>query len=495
MTSAQVCGTQNISQFNAMLYRPLYWYGNDYKPTIDYDYSIGEQPTFSDNNQTVTIKLNPWKWSNGESVTSRDAMFWINLYKADPSQELLRLRAWLLPGQRDQHAGAEPADVGPASQQGLQPGVVHLQRAVADLSAPAGVGPDARCRSRRPSRTTATCPIPPRPARSPSTSSSTRSQRSSARGRPLRCGASSTGRSGFRASPPTARSRWFRTRTTRARPKPTISKLVELPFTSDAAIFNEIRSGGPVRDHDRRTCPPQYAPQSSTVEGEGYELQPGRELLGQLLPVQPEQPEGRADLQPAVLPPGVPAPDRSAGLDQRLPARHRDPHLRTGPRVPGEPAGQRQRVDEPVRVLDASRGARSFRATAGRSCPNGTTTCEHPGTAANECGAGITAGEGISFNIDYQSGVAAIESEMNDLEAQAKRVGININLTTHPFDDRDRYRDRVPAEPARLRVAGRRTGAPAGSTARTSCPTGESAVRRRARSPTTAATATRRRPS
>lgn len=86
MTYAQVCGTQNISQLNAMLYRPLYWYGNDYKPTIDYGYSIGQQPTFSDSDQTVTIKLNPWKWSDGEPVTSRDVMLWINLYKADPAK-------------------------------------------------------------------------------------------------------------------------------------------------------------------------------------------------------------------------------------------------------------------------------------------------------------------------------------------------------------------------------------------------------------------------
>ncbi len=64
----------------------------------------------------------------------------------------------------------------------------------------------------------------------------------------------------------------------------------------------------------------------------------------------------------------------------------------------------------------------------------GSTTCQHPGTAANECGAGITAGEGISFNLDYQSGVTTLASEMNDLAAQAKRVGIGIQLTSHPFD-------------------------------------------------------------
>jgi len=64
----------------------------------------------------------------------------------------------------------------------------------------------------------------------------------------------------------------------------------------------------------------------------------------------------------------------------------------------------------------------------------GSTTCKSPGTAANECGAGIRAGEGISFNLDYQSGVATLQSEMNDLVAQAKKVGINIYLTSHPFD-------------------------------------------------------------
>ena len=61
--------------------------------------------------------------------------------------------------------------------------------------------------------------------------------------------------------------------------------------------------------------------------------------------------------------------------------------------------------------------------------PGGTTTCQNP----TLCGAGIKAGEGISFNIDYQSGVVAVQNEMNDLDAQAKKIGINIDLTTHPF--------------------------------------------------------------
>jgi peptide/nickel transport system substrate-binding protein len=61
--------------------------------------------------------------------------------------------------------------------------------------------------------------------------------------------------------------------------------------------------------------------------------------------------------------------------------------------------------------------------------PNGTTTCQNPSL----CGTGISKGEGISFNIDYQSGVVAVQNEMNDLASQAKKLGISINLTSHPF--------------------------------------------------------------
>ncbi|HEX3801883.1 MAG TPA: ABC transporter substrate-binding protein, partial [Solirubrobacteraceae bacterium] len=61
--------------------------------------------------------------------------------------------------------------------------------------------------------------------------------------------------------------------------------------------------------------------------------------------------------------------------------------------------------------------------------PGGTTTCQNP----SECGTGISKGEGIAFNIDYESGVVSLQDEMNDLQSQAKKLGITINLTSHPF--------------------------------------------------------------
>ena len=39
---------------------------------------------YSDGNKTVTINLNHYVWSNGETVTAQDVAFWLNIYRTDP---------------------------------------------------------------------------------------------------------------------------------------------------------------------------------------------------------------------------------------------------------------------------------------------------------------------------------------------------------------------------------------------------------------------------
>src|ERR1700691_5756837 len=63
------------SAFNQMLYRPLYWFGTGAAPTMNTSLSLAYAPTFSGN--TVTIKLKPYKWSNGQAVTAQNVMFWL----------------------------------------------------------------------------------------------------------------------------------------------------------------------------------------------------------------------------------------------------------------------------------------------------------------------------------------------------------------------------------------------------------------------------------
>jgi peptide/nickel transport system substrate-binding protein len=76
------------------LYRPLYFAGNGTSPTIDNQLSLAYPPVWSDNNQTVTIHLKHYLWSDGQPVTSRDVEFFLNLVQAGKSQD-----AWYVPGE------------------------------------------------------------------------------------------------------------------------------------------------------------------------------------------------------------------------------------------------------------------------------------------------------------------------------------------------------------------------------------------------------------
>ena len=73
----------NLSQFQQLMYRPLYWFGNNGTASIQPSLSLAQNPVYSDNNQTVVIKLKNYKWSNGEAVNATDVMFWMNMMHAE----------------------------------------------------------------------------------------------------------------------------------------------------------------------------------------------------------------------------------------------------------------------------------------------------------------------------------------------------------------------------------------------------------------------------
>jgi peptide/nickel transport system substrate-binding protein len=193
-----VCDDQNINQLMYMLYRPLYWYGNNYRPTIDYDYSNGQTPQFSGGGQTVTIKLNSWKWADGESVTSRDLVFWMNLIKANPAEWCGYVPGYF-PDNVISYSAPNPSTF-----------VLHFSKAYSptwvtydELSqlTPIPLAWDRTSLSqpgRRPTMDISRTPR--RPVRWRYTSSSTDRQRIWAPGHRRRCVRWSTGRSGWRTS-------------------------------------------------------------------------------------------------------------------------------------------------------------------------------------------------------------------------------------------------------------------------------------------------------
>jgi peptide/nickel transport system substrate-binding protein len=66
--------------------------------------------------------------------------------------------------------------------------------------------------------------------------------------------------------------------------------------------------------------------------------------------------------------------------------------------------------------------------------PGGTSTCQSPGTAASDCGAGITAGEQLSFNFAYTSGQASLDDQEAAIQSTEEQAGIRLNLKSEPFN-------------------------------------------------------------
>jgi peptide/nickel transport system substrate-binding protein len=427
MYSPQVCGTQNINQLMFNMFRPLYWYGNNYRPTIDYGYSIGQQPQFSGGGKTVTIHLNTWKWADGESVTSRDLVFWLNMMKADPATEWCGYVPGYFPDNVTSYSAPNP-----------QTFVLHFTKAYnptwvlydelsqltpiplawdrTSLSQPAPTSDNGHLPDTTKAGALAVYKFLDGQAKDLGTWAT--SPLWKVVDGPFRLADfASNGQVTFVPNPDYSGS-----------PKPSISKLVTLPYTSEAAVYNEVRSAGPSAI-TIASVPQQYAPQVSALEAEGYDYNKAASYSFNYFPLNFHNPKVgpifsqlyfRQAFQHLI--------DQQGWIDAFL-FHTANPTYGPIPPSPPSPLVNAALLSTNPYPFSVSAAQQLLSSHGWKVVPGGSTTCENP----TLCGTGITKGEGISFNIDYASGVVALEDEMNDLQAQARKIGININLTTHPF--------------------------------------------------------------
>ena len=84
--SPQNSSVNNISQFQYLMYRPLYMFGfpSNNKTTLNPTLSLASAPTYGSGDTTATVALKSnYKWSNGESVTADDVLFFLNMLHAE----------------------------------------------------------------------------------------------------------------------------------------------------------------------------------------------------------------------------------------------------------------------------------------------------------------------------------------------------------------------------------------------------------------------------
>ncbi len=428
--SPQVCSTMNYGQFTYLMYRPLYWFGNNNSPTVDPSYSIANMPTFSGGGKTVTVTLKHWMWSDGEQVTSRDVEFWMNMMFAEKDN-------WC-----DYTPGYFPDNVVSMSYPNSSTVVFHMKQAYNptwfvynELSqvTPLPMAWDVTAKGQAaPSPSAANLPDTT-PAGAAKVYTYLNSQ--------------ATDVASYATSPywSIVDGPWkLKSFTTTGEvtmvpnpdysgsPKPILSQFVEVPFTSDEAMLNEIKSGGPSA-LSMAELPDEFLPQLSSVEAEGYTavnfpdfsfaffpLNMGNPIFGPVF----SQLYFRQAFEHLV--------DQKGWVDKILDG-YGVPTYGPVPLAPPNSFADSFETSDPF-AFSVSQAASLLKSHGWADVGSGQVAyCAKPGSGPGDCGAGVPKGLKLKFGILLQSGAVITSEEMDDLKSQANQVGIDLVLTLAPF--------------------------------------------------------------
>jgi peptide/nickel transport system substrate-binding protein len=414
--------TTNVEQFQFLMYRPLYWFGKSGEPVVNESLSLADPPSWSANGKVVTIQLKPYKWSDGETVDASDVAFWQNLVTAEKANwaayvpgsypdnvvgtkvvssdkiEFILNRAWNqrwflynelsqvtpLPAAWDiTHTGAKAGSGGCATSKAKCPAVYKFLTAQAKAvhtyaSNPLWQVVDGPWKLSQ-YQTTGYSVFVPNP----------------------------------RYSGPV---------------KPTLSKFIEQPFTTESAEYNDITSG---RGPDVGYLPFADLPQKSRLASLGYTLAPWTPWETNYFPENFNGPHGaifrqlyvRQALQMVMDQPGV---IKSVYHGYAFPV--------YGP-VPAHPKNPfADSFEEHNPYPFSPTKAKKLITSHGWTIEHGVATCTSPGSGASHCGSGVKAGATMNFNLQYEAGVPEIDQSMKIYKSNAALAGIKINLSQAPFD-------------------------------------------------------------
>jgi peptide/nickel transport system substrate-binding protein len=430
-TSSEFISVSNLEDFGWMLYRPLYWFGTGAAPTLNSSLSLANYPTFSGNKVTVTLK--PYKWSNGQPVTAQNVMFWLNMLTAVGSLD------W-------------------GAYTGFPNTVVSNIKVVSPTELTMTMDKAYSQNWFVYNELSQITPMPEawdRTASGPSHCSTTVSDCAAvysyldSQSKDLGTYASSPlwgvvdGPFKLTAFNADGHLTMVPNKSYSGPVKPKLSEFKEVPFTTDAAEYDVLRAPtssssltvGYIPTEDLPAKPLNAAVGSNPVPG--YYLGPQvtwgvsyytvneqstisdhaaifkqlyfRQALAYLI----DQP---ADLA---------GPLRGYGVTQNGP-------VGSYPATSWLSAQAKKGVTFPY---DPAKAKALLTSHGWSVAPSGTTTCAKPGTAAGDCGAGITTGSALSFTFAYATGLSWVQSELEQLQSSAASVGIKLNLKPEPFDN------------------------------------------------------------
>ncbi len=413
----------NLFDFQYLMYRPLYWFGQNGQPTVDYSISLANPPTIS--GQTLTITLKHYMWSNGQPVTASDVMFWLNMELAEPA-----------------NYGAYTGF--PANMTNIH--VVNsteLQMTMSKPYSPTWVVYNDLSQ---------VVPMPAawdRTASGPSNCDTTVSDCTAVYNYLNKQAEDVTGYvnspiwgivdgpwqlSAFNAD---GHVTFVPNKSYSGPVKPKLSAFEEVPFTTDSAEYDVLRSPSASTKIDFGYLPDQDAPAKPANAAVGTNPVPGYTLA-------PLYPWG---IDYYALNYQSTDGDHAAIFKQLYFREAMAYLLNQAAIIAGPLRGYGAATVGPVAATPTTKWLSAtgrkgdpfpFNPTKAKDLlsshgwtvtPGGTTTCADP----SKCGAGIAAGSALNFNMQYLSGTAWVQEAMTELQSNAAALGIKLNLQPKPL--------------------------------------------------------------
>jgi peptide/nickel transport system substrate-binding protein len=417
----------NIYNFEWQMWPPMYYAPDGSTPTVDPTLSPANAPVWSNGDKTMTITVKPWKWSDGQTLSSKDLLFTFEIIEAGVKASPANWAPYV--------PGYFPSTVTSMSTPNATTIVINMSKPVnptwmeEDILRAVPIMPAAAWSKDSANGPTLDFTNPANAAKifayltaqSKSLSTYASNPLWQTVDGPYRLSAFNDATGAFDMVPNPSYSG------PHATPE---SNYAGVPFTSNAAEWNAVETGSV----DIGYVPEGDVPQIPRLKGLGYNYY-GLPDFGNWFVVYNFK-DTTGDFASVVsqlyFRQAMQHLEDQAGQIKAYYNGDGDPAYGPLPAYPRSPFLPSDAASNPYpfSVTDA---ISLLKANGWNVVANGTDTCAKPGTGTGECGVGIPAGTKLAFNLIYNT-TSPIPQQVDDLAADAKAAGIELSLSGSNFN-------------------------------------------------------------
>lgn len=416
----------NISNLQYLLYKPLFYFGKGQNPVVNLPESVGNQPTWSSDGKTVTVTLKNYTWSNGKPVTAQDVQFWQNMITANKANW-----AAYVPGSYPDNVVSTTV-VNPKTIQ------FHLNKAYShkwflynelsqvtpmpmawDVTAVNGAPGSGGCTASAPKKCVAVYNFLTAQAKKGVSTYASSPIWTIVDGPWKLQSIDNTGKTVMVPNPKYT-----------GPDKPHLSKFVQLPFTTDTAEYNQLRSGNGI---DIGYIPNADVAQKSLLANKGYTFKPWIDFGFNYFVTNMNNPKVGKIFSQAYIRQVLEELINQQGDIQAYYKGYGYPTCGSVPTKPSSNLISPYEKSCPF-SFNPQKAISTLKSHGWNVVPGGVDTCKSPGSGANQCGAGIAAGAKLEFQYVYATGNAAVTHSIEQEKSDSAKAGVKLDLSGTTFD-------------------------------------------------------------